>query len=456
MEVDIELIKPSPYQPRLIFEVDELTEEIENDGLISELVVRKQDKNYELIDGERRLKALKKLGWTKVPVRVIKLKKDVVRRSVYKVNKVRENYSVEEESRYFKKLTDEGMTPWEISKELGVDFHWVLAHLNIFKFPATIQKALWTGQISASHIVALENVIGRSIEEAQTLINEIINRKLTLKETKKIVNKQKQKVEEMRIEAVEEFLPEVAPKVAELKTAEDFEKAAKVLRKTAKKKREITLTPEEKALIEKKKKQKQEELKKRKIEQEKLEKIHIKKEARKLANEMKEKERLKIEKEAQKIIEVRIKEEAKKLAQQLNEKERSKIQKELEKIMEVRIKEDAQKLAQQLNEKERLKIQKEVKKEVEDKSLSKLKRNMKKLTKRIETLQKEKATLLDNKKVFLEALNFNCPHCKSSCVVYQEDNQYFVKRSAKISMITEKPVTPTPSLSPASSPKGPN
>ena len=425
MEVDIELIKPSPYQPRLIFEVDELKEEIENDGLISELVVRKQNKKYELIDGERRLKALKKLGWTKVPVRVIKLKKDVVRRSVYKVNKVRENYSVEEESRYFKKLTDEGMTPWEISKELGVDFHWVLAHLNIFKFPATIQKALWTGQISASHLVALENVIGRSIEEAQTLINEIINRKLTLKETKKIVNKQKQKVEEMRIEAVEEFLPEVAPKVAELKTAEDFEKAAKVLRKTAKKKREITLTPEEKALIEKKKKKKQEELKKRKIEQEKLEKIHIKKEARKLAKEMKTKERLKIEKE-------------------------------LEKVMEVRIKEEAQKLAQQLNEKDRLRIQREVKKEVEDKSLVKLKRNMKKLTKRIETLQKEKATLLDNKKVFLEALNFNCPHCKSSCVVYQEDNQYFVKRSAKVSIITEKPVAPPTSLSPASSPKGPN
>jgi ParB family chromosome partitioning protein len=456
MEVDIELIKPSPYQPRLIFEIDELKQEIESDGLISELVVRKQNKNYELIDGERRLKALKKLGWKKVPVRVIKLKKDVVRRSVYKVNKVRENYSVEEESKYFKKLTDEGMTPWEISKELGVDFHWVLAHLNIFRFPEKIQKALWTGQISASHMVALENVIGRSINEAQSLIIEIINRKLTLKETKKIVKKQKQKVEEMRIEAVEEILPEVAPKVAKLKTAEDFEKAAKILRKTAKKKRETTLTPEEKALIEKKKKQKKEALKKRKIELEKLEKIRIKKEAKKLAKEMKEKQRLKIEKEAKKVMEAQVKEEAQKLAQVLSEKERSKIRKELEKDMGVRIKEEAQKLAQQLEQKSRLRIKKEVKKEVEDKSLAKLKRSMKKLTKRIETLQKEKATLLDNKKVFLEALNFNCPHCKSSCVVYQEGNQYFVKRSAKVSIIPEKPVGPSPSLSNASSTKGPN
>jgi len=165
MQIDIDLIKPSPYQPRIVFDVSELKEEIKNDGLISELVVRKQEKNYELIDGERRLRALKQLGWKKVPVRVIKLKKEIVRRSVYKVNKVRANYTVEEESRYFKKLTDEGMKPWEISKELSVDFHWVMAHLNIFKFSKDMQKAMWTGKISASHMVALENVIARDTKD---------------------------------------------------------------------------------------------------------------------------------------------------------------------------------------------------------------------------------------------------------------------------------------------------
>ena len=135
MNVDMNLIKPSPYQPRLVFEIDELKQEIERDGLLSDLVVRKQGKFFELIDGERRLRALKELKWKTAPVRVVRLKDSIVRRSVYKVNKVRKNYTVEEEARYFKKLTDEGMTPWEISKELGVDFHWVLAHLNMFKFP---------------------------------------------------------------------------------------------------------------------------------------------------------------------------------------------------------------------------------------------------------------------------------------------------------------------------------
>jgi ParB family chromosome partitioning protein len=445
MQVDIELITPSPYQPRLIFDINELKEEIESDGLISELVVRKQDKKYELIDGERRLRVLKKLGWKKVPVRVIKMKKDIVRRSVYKVNKVRQNYTVEEESRYFKKLTDEGMTPWEISKELGVDFHWVLAHLNIFKFPEEVQKALWTGQVSVSHMVTLENVIARDIAEAQPIINEIINRKLTLKETKKIVNKQKQKVEEMRINAVKEFLPEVAPKIAKLKTAEDFEKAAKVLKKTAKKKREKTLTEEEKANIEEQKRQKQEELLKRKKEKEQLEKTRILKEAKKLAKQLKEKERARIEKKQEKTMNVRIKEEAKILAQQMIEKERAHIEKELKKNMSLQIKKEAKVLAQQMNEKERVRIEEEVKKEIETKSLAKLKRDLKKLTKRIETLKKEKTTLLQKKSFFLEALNFSCPHCKNSCVVYQEGKQYFVKRSAEVEVVPEKDVIQPPS-----------
>ena len=425
MQVDIDLIKPSPYQPRIIFDVNELQEEIESDGLISELVVRKKNKNYELIDGERRLRALKKLKWKQVPVRVITLKKDIVRRSVYKVNKVRQNYTVEEESKYFKKLTDEGMTPWEISKELSVDFHWVQAHLNVFKFQESIQKALWTGQISTSHLVALENVIGRSNQEAKKLINEIINRKLTLKETKKILNKQKEKVEEMRIEAAKEFLPKVAPKIAKLKTVEDFEKAAKVLKKTAKSKREKTLTPEEKAAIEQKKKKKQEELIKRKKEQEKLEKIRIKK-------------------------------EAKKLVQEINEKERMQIKKEAEKKYRILLKEETKKLAEQLKEKERAKIEKEVKQTIEKNSLSKLKRSLKQLTKKIETLQKEKTILLQNKTTFLEALNFNCPHCKNSCVVYQEGKRYFVKRSANVALIPEKNVIPSHPQPNISSPKSPN
>jgi len=57
MEIGIDLIRPSPYQPRLILNIDELKQEIVKDGLLSDLVVRQQGEFYEIIDGERRWRA---------------------------------------------------------------------------------------------------------------------------------------------------------------------------------------------------------------------------------------------------------------------------------------------------------------------------------------------------------------------------------------------------------------
>ena len=212
-------------------------------------MVRNRGKFYELIDGERRWRALKELGWKTVPVRLVDADDTMARLSVYKLNKIRENYTVEEETRYFKKLRDEGMTPLEISKQLNVDSRWVLAHLNVFKFPEDIQKAVWTKQISMSHIVALESVIDRNVKEAVLTTNEILNRKLTVAETREIANKRakelKARVKEMRIREAEKVLPAIAPKAPKLETPEEFEKAAEALKEKAEKMREGTLRPEE-------------------------------------------------------------------------------------------------------------------------------------------------------------------------------------------------------------------
>ena len=249
VEVDIDSIRPSPFQPRLIFDQEDLKQEIKKDGLLSNLVVRKQGKFYELIDGERRWRILKELGWETVPVRVVDADDTMARLSVYKLNRIRKNYTIEEEARYFKKLKDGGMTPWEISKQLNVDSRWVLACLNVFKFPEEIQKAIWAKQISISHIVALESVIDRNIKEAVLTANEILERKLAVSETRKITEKRarelKARVDEMRIKAAEKVLPAIAPKVPKLETPEEFEKAAEVLKEKAEEMREGAITPEE-------------------------------------------------------------------------------------------------------------------------------------------------------------------------------------------------------------------
>lgn len=249
MEVNAEKIKPSPYQPRYIFNLDDLETEIKKDGLLSDLVVRRKGDFYEIIDGERRWRVLKNMGRKTVPVRVVDADDAKARLLVYKLNKIRENYSFEEEARYFKKLADGGMMPLEISKQLNVGFHWVLAHLNVFKFPEEIRKAVWAKQISLSHIVALESVIERNIKEAVLTAKEILERKLTVPETRKITQKREQelkaRVDEMRIKAVEKVLPAIAPKVPKLETPEELEKAAEALKGKAILMREGALMPEE-------------------------------------------------------------------------------------------------------------------------------------------------------------------------------------------------------------------
>lgn len=330
MKVDIDLIRPSPYQPRLIFDQDDLKREIKKDRLLNDLVVRKHGDFYELIDGERRWRALKELEWKSIPVRVVEADDTMARLSVYKLNKIRENYTIEEEARYFKKLADEGMTPLEISKQLNVDFHWVLANLNVFRFPEDIQKAVWNKQISTSHVKALESVIGRNIKEAVLTMNQILERKLNVSETRKIIRKRerelKARVDEARIKAAEKVLPAIAPKAPKLETPEDFEKTAEILKEKAKKMRKGALTSEE----------------------------------------------------------------IKKMTKRLEEKEAEK------------------------------KATGEVFEEVSIQTI-------KSLREKIETLEKEKESLLEKKGFLTEALSFNCPHCNHSCVIYREGNSYWVE-----------------------------
>jgi len=92
-------------------------------------------------------------------------------------------------------------------------------------------------------------VIDRNIKEAVLTINEVLNRKLTASETRKIANKRerelKARVKEMRIREAERVLPVIASKAPRLETPQEFERAAEVLKEKAKEMREGTLKPEE-------------------------------------------------------------------------------------------------------------------------------------------------------------------------------------------------------------------
>ena len=245
-DVDIDLIRPSPYQPRLFFEVDDLKEEIQRDGLLSALVVRKKDEYYELIDGERRLRVLKNLGWKQVPIVEREVDNRTARRSVFKVNKIRENYTTEEEARYFKKLFDEGMKPYQIETELGVKHSWVQACLNVFLFPKEIRDHIFLpGRAKRffyiSDIYDLEGVINRNPDEAIEIARQIINERLSQAEKDKLITGRVAVIDEERLKAAEEAVAKITPEAAKLETPEDLEKASEALKKEAERRK----TPEQ-------------------------------------------------------------------------------------------------------------------------------------------------------------------------------------------------------------------
>lgn len=253
-DVDIDLVKPSPYQPRLFFEVDDLKGEIERDGLLSALVVRMKDEYYELLDGERRLKVLKGLGWKTVPVDIREVDDVTAKRSVFKLNLVRQNYKTEEKARYFKKLADEGAKPYQIGMDLNIDDQWVRAHLNTFLFPEDIQKAVWADQLSISTIREMEPVIGANVDDAVATAREVVARKLTSRETRELLKPKIEEIEQARVEAARQALEAEAEKIGAaapiLETPEDYEKAADALKKEARRRAEEAMTPEEKATLE--------------------------------------------------------------------------------------------------------------------------------------------------------------------------------------------------------------
>lgn len=289
MEVRLDHIRPSPYQPRLIFQIDDLKAEIERDGLLSELVVRERDGSYELVDGERRWRALKELGWKTVPVQVTSIDDRTARRAVFKLNRIRTNYTVEEEARYFKKLADEGMTAYQIGKELNIDDNWVMAHLNVFKFPEDIQEAVWAGKLRISHVQTLEPLIGANIEEGLQVAREIILRKLTDKDTRELLKPRTEAIDKARIEAAQAAIGVATPIDLKLETPEDFERAAEALRREAKRQREEAMTPEQIAALEAEKRQKAQEREHKKredrIQIEEAERRRIEEEAREKAKE---------------------------------------------------------------------------------------------------------------------------------------------------------------------------
>lgn len=161
IQIPVEDIHINPFQPRRLFdpqELEELQRSIELHGILQPLVVNRTEEGYELIAGERRLRASKNLGWAKVPCVVRKDVKSNQSRLVFALieNIQRQNLNAVEEAMAYEQLNKEfGLTHEEIGQRVGRSRVGITNIVRILQLPQEIQRGLSEGKISMGHARAI-------------------------------------------------------------------------------------------------------------------------------------------------------------------------------------------------------------------------------------------------------------------------------------------------------------
>jgi ParB family chromosome partitioning protein len=158
--VPIGLIRPNPYQPRKEFRPDELAElqaSLEANGLLQPIVVRPAGTNsYELIAGERRLRAATQLGWADIPVVVRDIDDRTLLTLALVENLQRSDLNAVEEAEGYQRLIDDfGLTQQRVAELVGKDRSTIANTLRVLQLPDTVQQMVRDGQLSLGHARAL-------------------------------------------------------------------------------------------------------------------------------------------------------------------------------------------------------------------------------------------------------------------------------------------------------------
>ena len=190
-EVDLNLIDPNPKQPRKVFEEDamnELAYSLREIGLLQPIVVRAKGKNrYELIAGERRLRAAKLAELKTIPVIIKATDDEVMLRDALLENLHRSNLNpLEEAAAYQQLLEDFSCTQDELAIKIGRSRPQISNTLRLLKLPTNVQKRVAAGVLSAGHAKAL---LGLNDPKAiEQLANKIVAEGLSVRATEELVS----------------------------------------------------------------------------------------------------------------------------------------------------------------------------------------------------------------------------------------------------------------------------
>ena len=187
-EIPVEKICPNPNQPRTEFDdegIDELAASIEKQGLLQPIVVRPLGDKYEIIAGERRWQACKKLGKEAIPATVLQVDSSKSFELALIENLQRINLNPVEEARGYKELIAvTGMSQTQVAEAVSKSRVYITNALRLLELPEPVLTYLYQGSITSGHARAILSV--PDDEKRQRLAEKVVNEKLSVRETESI------------------------------------------------------------------------------------------------------------------------------------------------------------------------------------------------------------------------------------------------------------------------------
>ena len=188
VELNLDELRPNPYQPRKKFDeeaLNELAASIKEHGVFQPIIVKKTIKGYDIVAGERRFRASKKAGLTKIPAIIADFSDDEMMQISLLENLQREDLTAIEEAKAYKSIIDSSnITQDELAKRVGKSRSHITNMLGLLKLPTNVQDLVLYNKISMGHARVLSKL--ENIDKINELADLVIKQDLSVRELEEI------------------------------------------------------------------------------------------------------------------------------------------------------------------------------------------------------------------------------------------------------------------------------
>ena len=188
VELNLDELRPNPYQPRKKFDeeaLNELASSIKEHGVFQPIIVKKTIKGYDIVAGERRFRASKKAGLTKIPAIIADFSDDEMMQISLLENLQREDLTAIEEAKAYKSIIDSSnITQDELAKRVGKSRSHITNMLGLLKLPTNVQDLVLYNKISMGHARVLSKL--ENIDKINELADLVIKQDLSVRELEEI------------------------------------------------------------------------------------------------------------------------------------------------------------------------------------------------------------------------------------------------------------------------------